>query len=73
MRLLKARDRWERVEICLLLALLAGAAMLSIGIGLTILSPRGLPAILAMMGSLVGFLATTGLIFLWFFKELMGG
>jgi hypothetical protein len=33
---------------------------------------RGIPVILAMLGSLVSFLATVALIFTWLAKELFG-
>jgi len=54
------------------MVLVAGALMLSVGIGLTVISTKGIPAILAMLGSLISFLATVALIFVWLFKELQG-
>jgi len=55
-----------------ILILIVGAIMLSAGIGLTVISTKGIPAILAMLGSLISFLATAALLFVWLFKELQG-
>ena len=69
---LKSKDKYERMEGYCILVLLAGALMLSTGIGLTIVTPKGIPAILAMLGSLISFLATVALIFTWLARELFG-
>jgi hypothetical protein len=66
------KDVFETVENWIILILIIGVVMLSIGIGLTIFTPKGLPAILAMMGSLISFLATVALIFTWLVKEVVG-
>jgi hypothetical protein len=70
--MLKSKDKYERAEGYCILILLAGALMFSAGVGLTIITTRGIPAILAMLGSLVSFLATVALIFTWLAKELFG-
>ena len=70
--LIKGKTRYERMEGYCILILISGAIMLSAGIGLTVITPKGIPAILAMLGSLISFLATVALIFVWFFKELQG-
>lgn len=70
--LLKAKNRYEKIEGYCVLILIVGAVILSAGIGLTIVTPKGIPAIMAMFGSLISFLATVALIFVWLFKELQG-
>jgi len=68
----RGKTCYERIQGCCMLLLVVGAIMLSAGIGLTIISPKGVSAILAMLGSLIAFLATVALIFVWLFKELQG-
>ena len=70
--LFKGKTRYERIEGCCIMILLVGAIILSTGIGLTSISTKGIPAILAMLGSFISFLATVALIFVWLFKELQG-
>jgi len=70
--LFKGKTRYEKMESYCIVILLIGALMLSAGIGLTIISTKGIPAIMAMLGSLISFLATVALIFVWLFKELQG-
>jgi len=70
--MLKGKTRYERIEGYCILILIVGAIMLSAGIGLTVISTKGIPAILAMLGSLISFLATAALLFVWLFKELQG-
>ena len=70
--LFKGKTRYEKIEGCCILILIVGAIMLSAGIGLTAISTKGIPAILAMLGSLISFLATIALIFVWLFNELRG-
>lgn len=71
-KMLKSRDKFEKTEGFCILFLLTGSIILSLGIGLSILTPRGVPAILAMFGSLLSFLATVALIFTWLAKEITG-
>jgi len=68
----RSKTLYERIQGCCMLLLVVGAIMLSAGMGLTIISPKGVSAILAMLGSLISFLATAALIFVWLFKELQG-
>ncbi len=68
----KGKTLYEKIEGYCILILIVGAIMLSAGIGLTVISTKGIPAILAMLGSLISFLATVALIFVWLFKELQG-
>ncbi len=70
--MLKGENKYEKVEGYCILVLLAGALMLSAGIGLTILSPKGISAVLAMLGSFISFIATISLIFTWLVQELFG-
>lgn len=68
--MLKSKNKYEKAEWYCILSLIVGALILSLGIGLTILNPKGISAILAMFGSLISFLATVALIFVWLIKEL---
>jgi len=68
--LLKGKTLYEKVEGYCIIFLIVGAVMLCAGIGLTIITTKGIPAVLAMLGSLISFLATVALIFVWIFKEL---
>jgi len=70
---LKGKDKFETAENYSILSILIGAIMVSVGIGLTIITPKGLPAILAMLGSLIAFLSTVALILVWLTKEFFGG
>ena len=71
--MLKSGNKFEKVEGYCIVTLLVGAIMLSSGIGLTVINPKGISAILAMLGSLIAFLATVALIFTWLAQELFGG
>jgi len=70
--ILKSKNKFEKIEGYCILILIVGAIILSVGIGLTILDPKGVSAITAMLGALISFLATVGLIFTWLIKELLG-
>ncbi len=70
--MLKGKDRYETAENYSIAFIVFGAVMLSLGIGLTIFSTKGIPAIMAMMGALISFLSTVALIFVWLAKELFG-
>jgi hypothetical protein len=69
---LKGKDRFETAENYSILSILIGALILSLGIGLTIITPKGFPAILAMLGSLIAFVSTVALILVWLVKEFSG-
>ena len=69
---LKGKDKFETAESYSILSILIGALILSLGIGLTIITPKGLPAILAMLGSLIAFVSTVVLILVWLVKEFSG-
>lgn len=70
--MLKGKDKYETAENYSILFIVVGAVVLSAGIGLTILNPKGISAIMAMLGSLMSFLATVALILIWLAKELFG-
>lgn len=69
---LKGKNKFETAENLSILFIGIGAAMLSLGIGLTVFGSKGIPAILAMLGSFVAFLSTVVLIFVWLAKEIFG-
>ena len=66
------KGKYEKVERILVYATFGGAVLLAVGIGLSILTPKGLPAVIAMLGAFISFVSTAGLIFTWLFKELFG-
>jgi hypothetical protein len=66
----KGKDKYETAENYSILFIVVGAVTLSLGIGLTVLNPKGISAILAMLGSLISFLSTVVLIFVWLAKEI---
>jgi len=70
--MLKNKDRFVKIEGYCILALIVGALVLSGGIGLSILNPKGISAILAMLGSIISFVAVVALIFVWLIKEFKG-
>ncbi len=70
--MLKSKDKYERAEGYCIVFLITGVSLLSLGIALSILNPKGIPAVTAMLGSLISFLATVGLIFVWLIKEFTG-
>jgi hypothetical protein len=67
--MLKGSDKYETAENYALAGVLLGALLLSSGIGLTALNTKGLPVILAMMGSLIAFLSTVIVIVVWIVKD----
>jgi hypothetical protein len=69
---LKGKDRYETAENYSILFIVIGAIILSIGMGLTALNPKGIFMILTMLGSLISFLSTVALIFVWLLKEIFG-
>lgn len=66
---LKSKDGLERSEGFCILFIFIGAITLSLGIGLSILNPKGISAIIAMLGSVLAFLSTLALIIVWLVKE----
>ena len=66
---LNSKNRLEKLEGFCILFIFIGAITLSLGIGLSILNPKGISAIIAMLGSVIAFLATLALIITWLLKE----
>ena len=69
---LKGSTKLETYENYAILVVVIGAAFLSLGIGLSAVSPAGIAAVLAMGGGVITFLATIALIFVWILKETKG-
>jgi len=67
--MLKGSGKYETAENVAIALIIVGAVMLSAGIGISIVQPKGVAAILAMVGSFVSFVATVALIFVWLAKE----
>ncbi len=66
---LKGKDRFETVENYSIALIFLGVVMLSVGIGLNIISTTGFTVVLAMFGALISFIFTVVLIFMWLVKE----
>lgn len=66
---LKGKDKLETFENYCILLIFVGAAMLSVGIGATIITTKGIPVILAMLGALISFLSTVALVFTWVIRD----
>ena len=71
-RRLKGRNRRETLENYSIGGIIFGALVLSLGIGLTALNPKGLSTIIAMMGALLSFMSSVTLVISWLLKELFG-
>jgi len=69
---LKGKDRYETLENYSILTIFVGAILFSLGTVLTIFSPQGIPAVLAMLGSLFAFVATVVWILSLLVKEFFG-
>jgi len=69
---LKGKNKFETLENYTVVSMVIGAIVLTSGIGLTIVSPKGLPAIMAMLGALISFLSTVALVFVWLLREFFG-
>ncbi len=59
----------ELAEEILIGALILGALLLTTGIVLSAVAPKGLAALLAMSGALLSFLSLVFMVILWFGKE----
>lgn len=69
---LRSASRLDVMEGWTIVLIFLGAAVLVLGMGMAILNPVGISAILSMLGTFVAFVGTVGLIFVWVFKELIG-
>jgi hypothetical protein len=70
---LKGEDRYETAENYCLRGIVIGTIMVAVGILTNVISTQGITAIIAMLGALLSFASTVGLIFVWLFKELLKG
>ena len=70
--MIKSKKKLEKMEGYSIIFLIAGSIIMSSGIGLTVVNTKGIPAIMAMSGALIAFLATVGLIFTWLLQEMFG-
>ena len=61
-------SKYEKIENLSILFLFVGSVMVPIGLALTIFSPSGISAILAMIGSLIAFISSLVFIFSLFKK-----
>ncbi len=68
---LKGKDKYETLENYSILFLFLGSISLSIGIGLSAFQ-KGMPTILAMLGSFITFISIILLIFIWLAKSFKG-
>ena len=68
---LKGKDKFETAENFCILFIFIGAVIFSLSLGLNIISTKGFPVILSMLGALVSFLSTVGLILVWLVKEFL--
>lgn len=71
--MLKGEDRYDTLERWSIFFIVIGAAIFSLGMTLTVVSTRGISAIMTMFGASLSFSATAALIFIWLVKELFGG
>lgn len=70
---LKGKDKFETSENFSILFIALGAVMITLGIGLTVVSTKGFPVILAMLGSFIAFISTIALIVTWLVREFLSG
>jgi len=69
---LKGKDKYETAENCSIAGIAVGVVVISIGFLLSIFNPKGFSVILLMSGSLLSFVSTVALIFVWLIRELKG-
>lgn len=70
MRSFRWGNKLEKAESISIMVMIVGAALLSLGIGLTIVSTKGISAIMSMVGSLLCFLSTVSLVGVWLVEEM---
>ncbi|MEM5799669.1 MAG: hypothetical protein QXZ43_03315 [Candidatus Aenigmatarchaeota archaeon] len=69
--MLKSKNKFEKAEGYAILSLLGSSLLLSLGIGLTAISTRGVPAIMSMIGALFSFLSAVALIAIWVWEDMV--
>lgn len=67
---LRGKNRLDTLENYSIAGIISGAVLLAGGIGLTAISAKGFPALLAMFGAVVSFCASVALVFVWLAKEI---
>jgi len=70
---INSKDKLERAEGITILSILVSGIVLSLGMLLSILNTKGIPAILAMIGGFSTFISTLALIFIWMIKDFKSG
>ena len=65
---LKGKDRAETLENYSIIFIIIGAALLSFGIGLSVLTET-ISVVFAVIGAWVVFISTVAFIFIWMIKE----
>jgi hypothetical protein len=66
---LKGKNKYETAENLSILFIIIGAAILGSGTIISGFNQFGISAILAMLGTLIAFLSTVALVFIWLVKE----
>ncbi len=69
---IRGASRLETAENVCIAFIIAGAVVLSIGIGSTAITTKGITAITAMMGAVITFASTVAWLFTWLAKEFVG-
>ncbi|MEM5829249.1 MAG: hypothetical protein QW040_00635 [Candidatus Aenigmatarchaeota archaeon] len=65
----KGKNKFETAENSSILGIVFGVGILFIGFLISIINPKGLAAILLMVGSFLSFISTVVLVLLWLLKE----
>jgi len=69
----KGKNKYETAENSSIIFIFIGAAILSVGMGLTAINSQGIFTIITMLGSFIAFISTVALILVWLSKEIFGG
>lgn len=64
----KLLEGFRGIERYVFFSLMAGVVMVGAGTAATVLSTKGIPAALTLIGSFITFVSTVILVFYWFFK-----
>jgi hypothetical protein len=70
---IRGNDQISTFENVCMVVIVVGSIVLSVGIGMTAISPRGIPAALSMSGAVITFMGTALLILTWVVGEILGG
>ena len=68
--MLKSKNKFEKYEGYAILGLIVFSIILSVGIALTSINTKGIPAIISMIGALGTFLSAVFLIGVWIWQEI---